>query len=387
MFEAILAHSTGQAIVASTLQLAKIMAVGTVSGCIGGHLFGVALRRFWLPDFLHDVAALLTVIVVFVCSNQLAHESGLLAVTIMGIWLANMKQVDVRGILSFKESLSLLLISALFLLLASRLDLAALERIAVPALGVFLVTQFVARPLKILVSTVGSELSWAERGLLGWIAPRGIVAAAISALFALRLEETGSPGAELIVPLAFAVIIGTVVFQGLTAPWVARRLDVSSPPANGVLFVGGNDVAFALAEQLNAADVPVIIADSSWDNVSRARMAGIPTFFGNPLSERADEEIDLLPIGNLFAMSRRDDLNALACVRYRHEFGRERVFSLMSQHPDELSKQGPAPLFRGRDLFGANISHRRLSELLAEGAQFRQTHLSDDFDSRQAGTG
>jgi len=356
----------------------KIILVGCIGGAIAGYLWGLVLRKYWIPEFLHNVCTLLVVLIVFVVTDSLAHESGLLAVTLMGIWLANMQGVYVDDILDFKESLSVLLISALFILLASRLDLQALASVGLPALGLLLVVQFVARPLKILVSTVPSDLTWAERGLLSWIAPRGIVAAAISALFALKLEAINYPGYELIVPLAFAIIIGTVAWQGLTSPFVARLLKVAQPEPKGILFVGGNSVVMAIATKLQEAEFRVMIADTSWDNVATARMAGLPTYFGNPLSAHAERHLDLTGIGQLFAMSRRDDLNALACLRFAHDFSRNGVYALARKRENrDGEKHTPATGESGRVLFSNDVSHAKLASLIAGGANTRQTRLTE----------
>ncbi len=362
----------------------EIILVGCLGGAIAGYLWGLVLRKYWIPEFLHNVCTLLVVLIVFVTTDSLAHESGLLAVTLMGIWLANMPGVYVDDILDFKESLSVLLISALFILLASRLDLQALASVGLPALGLLLVVQFVARPLKILVSTVPSDLTWPERGLLSWIAPRGIVAAAISALFALKLEAINYPGSELIVPLAFAIIIGTVAWQGLTSPFVARLLNVAQPEPKGVLFVGGNSVVMAIATKLQEAEFRVMIADTSWDNVASARMAGLPTYFGNPLSAHAERHLDLTGIGQLFAMSRRDDLNALACLRFAHEFSRNGVYALARKRENrDGEKHTPATGESGRVLFSNDVSHAKLASLIAGGANTRQTRLTEEFDYDQ----
>ena len=135
-----------------------------------------------MPEYLHNVATLCLVFGVFALSNHFSEESGLLAVTVMGIWLANMKNVPVEDILDFKESLSILLISGLFILLAARLEFAQFEALGIGALFVFLLIQFVIRPFKVFVSTVGSDLTWQEKTLISWIGPRGIVAAAVTAL-------------------------------------------------------------------------------------------------------------------------------------------------------------------------------------------------------------
>ncbi len=161
------------------LTFAQIVAVGAMIGAGGGYLFGLLLRRHWLPEFLHNISTLALVIGTFALSNYLQEESGLVTVTVMGIWLANMKGVDTEDILDFKENLSILLISMLFIMLAARLDPKSFLDLGWPALWVFLAIQFLARPLNVVISTIGSSLKWPERHMLAWIAPRGIIAAAI----------------------------------------------------------------------------------------------------------------------------------------------------------------------------------------------------------------
>ena len=380
VFDVILTQRSDALLTSALISVAKIVAMGVSSGCLVGYLLGLGLRNYYLPDYLHNVATLLVVIALFATTDALVHESGLLAVTAMGVWLANMRDVHIDDILDFKESLSLLLISGLFILLASRLQLDTLAAIALPALGVVLIVQFVARPLKILVSTWPGGLSWRERGLLAWIAPRGIVAAAIASLFALKLEDIAYPGAELMVPLTFAIIIGTVIWQGLTAPSIARWLGVAQPEPNGVLFLGGNRVARVIASKLAQAGFHVVVADSSWDNISSARMAGLPTFFGSAVSELADRKLDLTGLGSLFALSRRADLNALACLRFTHTFGRDSIYSLTTDTTTASSaKHTPSKNHAGRELFGIDVTYSRLADLLEAGAEIRQTTLSDSF--------
>jgi NhaP-type Na+/H+ or K+/H+ antiporter len=173
------------------LTLGKMVLAGVAIGAGAGYLVGLALRRNWLPEFLHNFTVLGVVFSVYVLSNSVEHETGLLAVTMMGLWLANMPGVHTDDILDFKESLSILFISGLFIILAARIDFATFEQLGWAALSVFLAMQFLARPLKIALATAGSKLTWRERTLLAWVGPRGIVAAAISAVFGLRLEQAG----------------------------------------------------------------------------------------------------------------------------------------------------------------------------------------------------
>jgi NhaP-type Na+/H+ or K+/H+ antiporter len=380
VFEFIVATSGGDVVHVLVL-FGSIIGVGVLSGLAAGYLLGTVLRRHWLPEYLINIVTLNLVIAVFAVANALAEESGLLAVTVMGILMANMRDVPVSQILNFKETLSILLVSALFVILAARIDPAVFQRLGWGAAAVFMVMQFFGRPLKVAVATLGSSLSWQERALIAWIGPRGIVAAAIAALFALRLEAAGVPQADLMVPLVFTIIIATVVVQGATARVLAGWLGVAEPEPCGFLVVGANPLARAIGCELKQLGYDVLLADSSRDNVRAARMAGLPTFYGNPVSEHADRRLDLVGIGRLLGLSPDPDQNALAALRYRSEFGPGEVYGIQSSVDVEgeqrraLSRQ-----FRGRILFGEEVSYAQLAEMLKSGAEVRTTRLSDTFD-------
>ncbi|BAN50356.1 sodium:proton antiporter [Metapseudomonas resinovorans] len=370
----------GGGLSAGLATFAAVIACGVVLGAIGGWLFGQVLRRHWLPEYLQNLAALAAVLGVFIAANLLVNESGLLAVTVMGMCLANMRAVDVRQILHFKENLSVLLISGLFILLAARLDFNALLAMGPATLLLLAVIQFVARPLCVAVSTAGSSLSWRERALLAWIAPRGIVAAAVSAVFALRLHEAGHDRAHLLVPLTFLVIIGTVVLQSATARPLARLLKVAEPAPSGFLIIGANPVARELGKALQNLGNRVLLTDSSWENVRAARMDNLPTYFGNPTSQHAEAHLDLVGLGHLLALSPSSELNALACMHLRHEFGRQRRFTLPAGHESRRSdKHRASDTVRGRPLGGAPLSYPQFASYLAKGADVRTTTLTAAF--------
>ncbi|MEM7541360.1 MAG: sodium:proton antiporter [Pseudomonadota bacterium] len=360
--------------------LMKMIIVGILLGALAGYMLGVVIRRGWIPRYLHNGATLLSVFAVFALADALQAESGLLAVTIMGFSMANMPRLHIEDILDFKESLSVVLISGLFILLSARVDFSQLTALGLGGVWVFLTMQFVARPLKVAVCTVGTELSYRERALLGWIAPRGIVAAAIAAVFSLRLEEQGFEQAALLVPLTFSIIVGTVVWQSFTAATFAKLLDVSEPHPNGALIVGGPTVSIPIAQALAKVGVRVLYADSSWENVSQARMAGLATYFGNPLSEHARVHMDLGGIGRLLAMHVRPDSNALAASGYRDEFGADEVYVLDVANGQLSGRHDMDPRQRGRRLFGDQISYAKLAAMFAKGAEIKQTNLTDEFD-------
>jgi NhaP-type Na+/H+ or K+/H+ antiporter len=385
-YQFITALSAQQALFLTFLTLGKMVFAGVAIGAGAGYLLGVAMRRNWLPEFLHNFTVLCVVFAVYALSNAVEHETGLLAVTVMGLWMANMPGVHTEDILDFKESLSILLISGLFIILAARIDFALFEQLGWTALGVFLALQFLARPLKILLATAGSKLNWRERALLAWIGPRGIVAAAISAVFGLRLEQAGFADAAFLVPLSFIVIIGTVLLQGATAGTLARWLGVAEPEARGFLVVGANRVARAIALQLRKVGYRTVLADTSWENIEKARGEGFDTYYGSLVSEHADRHLDLVGIGGLLGLSAHSTLNSLAVMRYRREFGDGNIYALhatMEEQPENLRISAAQP---GHELFGKDISYTRLSKFLGEGGiaiiELDEGENLDTFTSR-----
>jgi NhaP-type Na+/H+ or K+/H+ antiporter len=380
VFEFILSGH-GSAAIAHTLStFGKTMLAGLVPGAVAGFALGLVLRHHWLPEYLHNITTLALVFAGFAAANVLQDEAGLLAVTVMGIWLANMKGVNLEEILNFKESLSLVLISGLFILLAARIEFTQLHHLGWGGIGVLVAMQFVARPLKVLVSTPRSSLTWQERALLGWIAPRGIVAAAMAAVFAIRLQRGGTEEAVLLVPLTFVVIIGTVVLQSATAGALARWLGVGEPEPKGYLVIGANPVARAIGTALNAAGFGTVLADSNWDNIRNARMEGLTTFYGNPVSGLADRSLDLIGIGGLLALSHHAERNALAAFRYRREFGANAIYTLLPAADESPLRQAVIGREWGHLLFGQDITYAKLASLLSKGAKIRSTTLTEDFD-------
>ncbi|WP_458776875.1 cation:proton antiporter [Desulforhopalus sp. 52FAK] len=375
------------------LTFTKIVSVGFVTGVTGGYIFGLALRNHLLPEFLKNVATLSIVFFFFASANYLQPESGLITVTVLGIWLANMKGVDIDSILHFKEHLSILLVSLLFIMLSSRLEFSTFREIGWGALSVFLVVQFLARPVNVMLSAIGSGLTIHERHFLAWVAPRGIVAAAIASLFALGLEQAGVANAHLLVPLTFSVIIGTVLLQSFTAGPVAKFLGVAEPEPLGFIIIGANVVARSIGKILSDCGVRVVLADTSREHIQAAAGDGLETYLGNPMSEHAERHLDMTGIGSLLAISPYESVNFGAVMHFRGELGNNNVFLIRSQamwaqksHRSSKSsvsndsttivsarKKTDSRFLpgnnRGRLLFDAKISYLQFSEALASGAE------------------
>lgn len=361
------------------LFFARAVIVGLLCGAAGAFLLAAILRHRWMPEYLLNVGSLALVLGVFAGSNALGAESGLLAVTVMGMILANIRDINTEDLLDFKESLTVLLISVLFIVLAARLRPDEIRALGLPALGVLAVVLVVARPAAVLLSTIGSGLSWRERAFLSAISPRGIVAAAVASLLALELDERGFEQAWVLTPLTFLVILGTVLPQSLAARPLARWLGVSEPDPKGILIVGADPVARAVARSLADQGFRTLLTDTDWSNIRAARMQNLPTYYGNIVSEHADRHLDLVGIGRLFAMSPVAALNTLACLRYRYEFGANNVFAVKTPEEDAASKKRQVTqAYRARPLFGG----RPLPEVagrFADGHSIRTTTLTKTF--------
>jgi NhaP-type Na+/H+ or K+/H+ antiporter len=381
VFQFIISEQAGEDI---PLVFASVIATGLVGGAVGAYILAFLLRHFLIPHYLHHVFSLGLVLLIFAVSNMIAHESGLLAVTLMGMMLANMKDVDTEEILLFKEKLSLLFISVLFILLSARLDFAALFGMGWSALILLAIIIFVARPISVFFSTLFSPLSWNARILLSWIAPRGIIAASVSALFALRLESLGYLDAELLVPLTFMVIISTILLYGTTAKPLALWLNEREPDPKGMLIVGANTFAREIAKSLNKQGFSAKVTDTNRKNIHKARMDGLDIFYGHIISDHAFKHMDLAGIGGLLAVSTNTTLNALACEHFKADFGPKNIYYLLNSDEKNLEKSKTIhPAAGGRQLFSENMTHAKLLSLVNNGAKITTTQLSEKYDLSQ----
>lgn len=379
VFEFIVA-SQGNAISHTLLMFGKTIGIGTVLGLGSGYLLGLCIRKDWIPHYLLNTAVLTIILGVFAASNYVAHESGLLAVTITGVVMANMKNVEVEDILEFKETLSVLLISGLFILLATRLNLQSVLDVGWGAVIILLAIMFVARPLSVLASSIGTGLKANELALLSWVAPRGIVAAAVSALFSLKLEEIGYEGAGIIVPMVFLVIIATVVVQSLTSRSVAKLLKVRAPAPTAYLMFGGSKFNRMLASEMRNQDLAVTIADTNWDAIREARMAEIPVYFGNPMSDHAARNLDIATFGTVLIMSPYKQLNPLIAYHFEYTMGKDKVWALTNnEQATRPSHQVSEQYAKKLTLFDEGVTYGYLASAVNRGASVKTTRLSDEF--------
>ncbi len=356
------------------LGVIRTLAVGIVLGLLGAAVLVALMRRHLIPDYLQSGVTLMLVVGFFTLGDLLAAEGGLLTVTLMGIVLANQTYVSVHHIIEFKENLQVLLIGVLFILLAGRVEIESLIAVGWPALAFTALLIVVARPLAVLLSTWRTPLTRAERIFLMWMAPRGIVAASVASVFAFELAELGVPEAELLSPLIFLVIVGTVIFYGLTSGPVARRLGLAERQPQGALIVGAHPFARQLAGALQGLGLRAVLVDSNYHHVAASRMAGLEAYHGNALAEDTLDGLDLAGVGRVLALTGNDEVNALAMIQFRELFGGAEVYRLT---PD--GDRRPIGLQQGRILFDTDSHYEALAGAIESGASLRATTLSAAF--------
>ena len=374
----------------TALGLLKTAVVGGVLAAITAALLIQLLKRYLIADFLQNAVILAMVLVVFTISNHLQAESGLVTVTLLGVILANQQSVTLKHVIEFKENLRVLLISTLFIVLASRIELGDMLEVGWGGVAFLVALLLVVRPAAVFLATLGSQLTYRERLLLAWIHPRGIVAAAVASLVALEIATVAAaePGVfspqmiekvERLVPLTFFVIVGTVTVYGLTLGPLSRLLGLSRQNPQGVIFAGAQPFSRAIAHALAEEGYQTLMVDTNPRNIAAARMAGLPVCFASIGSEYVHEEIDLGEIGRLLAMTPNDEVNTLATLEFADHFSRAEVYQLAPPDASSERNETVLPHRRGRLLFGPDVTYGRLAQRQAEGAVIKKTRLSENF--------
>ncbi len=328
VFQGIRAEQVEHAFSVVSIGILKAALISGLLGFVAALLFVAVRERELLPEFLHNAVVLPFALVVYALANHIQAESGLLAVTVMGIALASQKKIDMEQSLEFTEHARTLLISTLFILLTARMALSDITALPLAVLGFAAVVILVARPLSVALSTVGSDLSTREKIFIGAMAPRGVVAAAVSSLFSLELVNAGYREASILMPVTFTVIALTVLVSGLSAVPLVNRLGLAQHEPQGVMILGANRVGCLLAQALNQYGVRTLNIDSDPAKVNEARRSGLIAKKGEILSRRLLRDLDLNEIGHFVALTSNDDLNTLAVARFRKLFGASNVHQI-----------------------------------------------------------
>ncbi|GGA22030.1 sodium/hydrogen exchanger [Psychrobacillus lasiicapitis] len=368
-----------------TLTSFLLFFAGSIFAAFLGWLFGWIIGKMFekgqIPEYLKAPVVFAIVLMVFVFSDVVMHETGLLAVTAMGLTMANMHIASINDMRHFKENISILLVSSIFIMLTASLNPTTLVDIFNPHIILFVLAMlFVVRPLSIWLSTIGTDLMNNEKLLISWIAPRGIVALTVSGYFASILQESGYKDAEMLTALTFALVFATVIFHGFSIGWVAKKLKLSATEKPGVLIVGGNAFTAELAKSLLDEQMDVLVVDDSWEQLRYARKLGVPIYSGDILSEQTEYSLDLTPFPKMIAATEVDAYNALICSNFVIELGRDHLYQTAASQTKEDDYH---PSLGGKTLFDSTANIYELTERVLRGHVIRKTNITEQYNYEQ----
>lgn len=361
-------------------QFVTIVCVGTTIGLAAGFGLAYLLKKELVPHFLLNVFSLAMVLLVFVLSDVLAHESGLLTVVVFGMTLANLDVPELKQILTFKESISVLLISILFILLAANMDIKQLELLMTwECFLLFGIVVLVLRPLSVFASTLKSDtLSFREKIFISWVGPRGIVAAGIASLFGIRLASLGVAGSEYITPLVFMIVLGTVLLNATSAKPIAKWLGVTQTSSNGVLIVGAHSFARFIGKYLQENGRHVVLMDSNKSNIKAAQEQGIEAFEANVYTEDLSEHIELTDVGYMLALTGSSEVNNFVLRRYRDIFGERGAYRLITSNELKLDSTSLSQ----EDIFSYTDDFINISDVARDYPQIHELAISNHEEIR-----
>ena len=354
------------------LEFLKIILFGTTFGFTFAHALIFIINQKWVPHYLLNVVSLSTVLLVFVASEIFAHESGLLAVVVMGMVLGNSKLKNLKEILYFKESLSILLISILFILLAANMDISELMLLyRWETLLLFALVVFVVRPLAVFVSAYNSNLKVNEKLFISWVGPRGIVAAGIASLFGSKLLKQGVDGAEYITPLVFMIVLGTVLLNATTARFFAKTIGVFLKKSNAIMIVGASDVARLIGVYLMKNNRRVVIIDSNKDNIEKVKKEGIESYQVNIYDDDLTDNIEFNDVGYLLSITGSDSINKYAISNFADNYGEQGAYRIASSQ-EIITKE-----YENKEqLFTVNDDFYNLMDAVREFPEIHETSVN-----------
>ena len=367
----VLLKDRGGDVVALATPVLRTLIGAAVAGALGSALpfaISAAFKRDVVPEYLKTPVLLAGALGVYAVGELIQPETGLVGATVFGVVLANIDVTGLQELRRFKESLTVFLVSGLFILLTANIDPSVLRRLSWPIVLTAAAILFLVRPAAIGLATIGARMTWRERLLVGWIGPRGVVAAAVAGLAGEQLVQAGYPDGMLVLPTVFCVIAATVVLHGLSLGPLARVMKLASEAPPGLLIVGASPWTVQLARTLLSIAVPTLIVDPGWEALKPARRAGLATMRVEILSAIGEHMVDLRDLDYLFAATNDDAYNALVCTRFAPELGRERVH----QPPPagEREQLQASRDWRGKYVPHPLLTHARLGELIGDGFGF-----------------
>ena len=384
IFEYYLTKTTSVTLPEIFLDVGGPILVAAGLGVGSGFFIKYTFHKDMCPEFLKVPVILCFILLIYGVGNLIQEEAGLLAVTAFGFTLCNVGLGIIHELRRFKEYISIFLLSTVFIVLTASLTPEHLSALNWRSVLFLVAILFVVRPLSVWLATVGGGLTWKERLLIGWIAPRGVIAVSVAGLFGPTLIEQGYEGAELLVPLIFAVVFLTVTVHGLSLNSIARGLGLVAQKPKGVLIVGASPWTTELAFILKKHNFPVLLVDHAWHKLQEARAKNIPVYDGEILSDNIETFLDLSEMGYLLSVTDNDAYNALVCNEFKREFGDHNVFQL-SMHSQGRDMQGRKQSSavkrtnRGRTLFGHHLKYEQILEKYFQVWRFKELSIGEKF--------
>ncbi|WP_050527268.1 cation:proton antiporter [Pseudorhodobacter aquimaris] len=349
----------------------------TLTGFLAGRGVSYTFRRGMVPEYMKIPVLFVVLLGAFALTDRLMHESGLLAVTVMGLVIANAQLPSYEELRRFKEHATILLVSGVFILLAAGLKMEALLALDLRAVLFVLLVVLVARPFTVMVALLGTDLPLRERILVAFTGPRGVVLMAVAGLFGERLVGLGIADGAAIGPLAFALVASTVVINGFGLTPLASLLGLRAAEVPGVLLVGGTRLTAGLGAALQKAEIPVLITDMNLGRLRLARTAGLPVFYGDILSEAAESQVEFIGFSTIFAATDNDSYNTLVTTDLAPEFGRDKVWQLPRDKSE--SQRHSLPVTLGGRRLGDGRTYHELEALLIQGWTVRATKVTEEY--------
>ncbi len=343
VFEFITVGGQGGFTQTALIEFGKIVLFGTTFGFTFAHALVFAINKKFIPHYLLNVVSLSVVLLVFIESEIFAHESGLLAVVVMGMVIGNSKLDNIQELLYFKESLSVLLISILFILLSANIDIEDLYLLLNWETAIlFAIVVFLIRPLAVFLSSINSGLKLKEKAFISWVGPRGIVAAGIASLFGSKLVSQGVEGAEYITPLVFMIVLGTVLFNATTARLFAKVVGVFLKSSEGIMIVGASKFSRLIASYLKEQGRSVVLVDTNENNIRIARDQGLEAVAADIYGDAITDDVEFSNIGFLLALTGNSQINDYALERFGERFGEKGAYRLV--HSTEVNNPSENPI-------------------------------------------
>lgn len=361
------------------IEFIKIIVTGFSVGFTSAYAFTLALKNKLIPHYLLNAVVLALVLGVFVLSDLFAHESGLLSVVIMGMVLGNMKLDALKDIFYFKETISILLISILFILLSANIDMSDLELIFNwKTLILFAIVVLIIRPLGVFLSSMNSTLKQNEKIFISWVGPRGIVAAGIASLFGIKLTMQGYEDANFITPLVFMVVLGTVLLNATTARMVAKITRVLLTKSEGILIVGASEPSRLIASYLIKNDRRVVLIDSNPKHIQVAKDMELEAIECDIFADDLLEDIELNDIGYLLALTGSTTINNYAMAKFSPYFGEEGAFKLLSaKEMKDMESIDPSTIF------SYNNDFINLSEVVRDYPDYNEVEINSKAEFKK----